>query len=74
MRPGELLDGSRISTGRNPVSPAKRTLARASSPLLRQPGPLRAFYRRIRARRGHHVAVVAAHKTIRPRSGSIKRT
>ena len=31
---------------------------------MRQPGPLRAFYERIRARRGHQVAVVAAARKL----------
>jgi transposase len=32
--------------------------------VVRQPGPLRAFYQRIRARRGHQVAVVAAARKL----------
>ena len=31
---------------------------------MRQPGPLHAFYQRIRARRGHQVAVVAAARKL----------
>jgi len=31
---------------------------------VRQPGPLRAFYERIRARRGHSVAIVAAARKL----------
>jgi transposase len=32
--------------------------------VVRQPGPLHAFYQRIRARRGHQVAVVAAARKL----------
>jgi transposase len=32
--------------------------------VVRQPGPLRAFYQRIRARRGHQVAIVAAARKL----------
>jgi transposase len=38
---------------------ARHALVEASWSTVRQPGPLRAFYERIRARRGHQVAVVA---------------
>ena len=38
---------------------ARHALVEAAWSVVRQPGPLRAFYQRIRARRGHQVAVVA---------------
>ena len=39
---------------------ARHALVEASWSTVRQPGPIRAFYRRIKARRGHQVAIVAA--------------
>ena len=41
-------------------APARYALVEAAWSVVRQPGPLRAFYQRIRARRGHQVAIVAA--------------
>jgi transposase len=55
---------------------ARHALVEASWSVVRQPGPLRAFYQRIRARRGHQVAVVAraqpkpSHRG-RPRSSAL---
>jgi transposase len=43
---------------------ARHALVEASWSAVRQPGPLRAFYERIRARRGHQVAVVAAARKL----------
>lgn len=43
---------------------ARHALVEASWSTVRQPGPLRAFYARIRARRGHQVAVVAAARKL----------
>jgi transposase len=43
---------------------ARHALVEASWSTVRQPGPLRAFYERIRARRGHQVAVVAAARKL----------
>jgi transposase len=45
-------------------APARYALVEASWSVIRQPGPLRAFYERIRARRGHQVAVVAAARKL----------
>jgi transposase len=59
-------------------APARHALVEASWSVVRQPGPLRAFYQRIRGRRGHQVAIVAAARklaclpgldTQRPRRG-----
>jgi hypothetical protein len=47
--------------------PADADASRVEGPgrsLVRQPGPLHAFYQRIRARRGHSVAVVAAARKL----------
>jgi transposase len=43
---------------------ARHALVEASWSAVRQPGPLRAFYERIRARRGHQVAVVACARKL----------
>ena len=43
---------------------ARHALVEASWSTVRQPGPIRAFYGRIRARRGHQVAVVAAARKL----------
>jgi transposase len=43
---------------------ARHALVEASWSAVRQPGPIRAFYQRIRARRGHQVAIVAAARKL----------
>jgi hypothetical protein len=43
---------------------ARHALVEASWSAVRQPGPMRAFYERIRARRGHQVAIVAAARKL----------
>ena len=43
---------------------ARHALVEASWSTVRQPGPLHAFYQRIRVRRGHQVAVVAAARKL----------
>jgi transposase len=43
---------------------ARHALIEASWSVVRQPGPLHAFYQRIRARRGHQIAVVAAARKL----------
>jgi transposase len=43
---------------------ARHALVEASWSTVRQPGPMHAFYARIRARRGHQVAVVAAARKL----------
>jgi len=43
---------------------ARHALVEASWSTVRQPGPIRAFYGRIRARRGHQVAIVAAARKL----------
>ncbi len=44
--------------------PARHALVEASWSVVRQPGPMHAFYQRIRARRGHQVAVVATARKL----------
>jgi transposase len=43
---------------------ARHALVEASWSVVRQPGPLHAFYQRIRSRRGHQVAIVAAARKL----------
>jgi transposase len=43
---------------------ARHALVEASWSTVRQPGPTRAFYQRVRARRGHQIAVVAAARKL----------
>jgi transposase len=43
---------------------ARHALVEASWSTVRQPGPMHAFYERIRARRGHSVAIVAAARKL----------
>jgi transposase len=45
-------------------APARHALVEASWSVVRQPGPLRAFYQRIRGRRGHQAAIVAAARKL----------
>jgi transposase len=45
-------------------APARHALVEAAWSVVRQPGPLRAFYQRIRARRGHQVAIVASARKL----------
>jgi transposase len=45
-------------------APARYALVEAAWSVVRQPGPLRAFYERIRARRGHQVAIVAVARKL----------
>ena len=45
-------------------APARHALVEASWSAVRQPGPLRAFYERLRARRGHQVAIVAVARKL----------
>jgi transposase len=43
---------------------ARHALVEASWSAVRQPGPIRAFYERVRARRGHQVAIVACARKL----------
>jgi transposase len=54
--------GGRIS--KQGSSPARHALVEASWSAVRAPGPLKAFYQRIRARRGHQVAIVASARKL----------
>jgi transposase len=59
--PGPATHG-RIS--KQGSAPARYALVEASWSVVRQPGPLHAFYERVRARRGHQVAIVAAARKL----------
>ena len=59
--PGPATHG-RIS--KQGSAPARHVLVEASWSTVRQPGPMRAFYERIRARRGHQIAVVATARKL----------
>lgn len=59
--PGPATHG-RIS--KQGSAPARYALCEAAWSVVRQPGPLRAFYERIRARRGHQVAIVACARKL----------
>jgi transposase len=45
-------------------APARYALCEAAWSVVRQPGPLRAFYERVRFRRGHQVAIVATARKL----------
>jgi transposase len=42
----------------------RHALVEASWSVIRQPGPIRAFYQRVRSRRGHQVAITAAARKL----------
>ena len=54
--------GGRISKQGSPQ--ARWALVEAAQSVAQQPGPLHAFYERIRARKGHNVAVVAVARKL----------
>jgi len=45
-------------------APARHALVEASWSAVRTPGPLHVFYQRVRSRRGHQVAIVAASRKL----------
>jgi transposase len=59
---GEPPRGGRIS--KQGSASARWVLVEAAWSVVHQPGPLRAFYERIRARRGHGKAVVATARKL----------
>jgi transposase len=54
--------GGRISKQGSPQ--ARWALVEAAWSVVQQPGPLHAFYERVRARRGHQIAVVACARKL----------
>jgi transposase len=55
---------SRARISKQGSSAARYALVEASWSVVRAPGPIRAFYERIRARRGHQAAIVAASRKL----------
>jgi len=55
-REGSLRDRKRART--------RHALVEAAWSAVRQPGPQRAFYQRVRARRGHQIAIVASARKL----------
>lgn len=45
-------------------APGRHVLVEAAWSAVRQPGPLHAFYQRVRARRGHQIAIVASARKL----------
>ena len=45
-------------------APVRKALVEASWSAVRNPGPMRAFYQRVRARRGHQIAIVATARKL----------
>jgi transposase len=50
--------------GKQGSGAVRHALVEASWSVVRQPGPIRAFYQRVRARRGHQVAITAAARKL----------
>jgi transposase len=59
--PGPTYHGRIIKQGREH---ARGMLVEAAWPAARAPGPVRAFFLRVRARRGQHVAAVATARKL----------
>ena len=55
---------SRARISKQGSASARYALVEASWSVVRAPGPIRAFYERIRARRGHQAAIVAASRKL----------
>ena len=45
-------------------APVRKALVEAAWSAVRNPGPMRAFYQRVRARRGHQIAIVASARKL----------
>lgn len=56
--------GTRGRISKQGSSSARHALVEASWSTVRQPGPIAAFYARIKARRGHQIAIVAAARKL----------
>ena len=56
--------GTRGRISKQGSSSARHALVEASWSTVRQPGPIAAFYSRVKARRGHQVAIVAAARKL----------
>lgn len=56
--------GARGRISKQGSASARHSLVEASWSTIRNPGPIRAFYQRIRTRRGHQVAITAAARKL----------
>ncbi len=64
VRQSGTTTASRARISKQGSSSARYALVEASWSVVRAPGPTRAFYERIRARRGHQAAIVAAARKL----------
>jgi transposase len=64
VRQSGTTTASRARISKQGSASARYALVEASWSVVRAPGPIRAFYERIRARRGHQAAIVAASRKL----------
>jgi transposase len=64
VRQSGASTASRARISKQGSASARHTLVEASWSAVRAPGPIRAFYQRISARRGHQAAIVAASRKL----------
>jgi transposase len=64
VRESGTTAASRARISKQGSASARYALVEASWSVVRAPGPIRAFYERIRARRGHQAAIVAAARKL----------
>jgi transposase len=64
VRQSGATTASRARISKQGSASARYALVEASWSVVRAPGPIRAFYERIRARRGHQAAIVAASRKL----------
>jgi len=64
VRQSGSAPGTRGRISKQGSASARHALVEASWSTVRQPGPIAAFYARIKARRGHQVAIVAAARKL----------
>jgi len=64
VRQSGSAPGTRGRISKQGSASARHALVEASWSVVRQPGPIAGFYARIRARRGHQVAIVAAARKL----------
>ncbi len=64
VRQSGTTAASRARISKQGSASARHVLVEASWSVVRQPGPIHAFYERIRARRGHQAAIVAAARKL----------
>ena len=64
VRQSGTTSASRARISKQGSASARYALVEASWSVVRAPGPIHAFYERIRARRGHQAAIVAASRKL----------